>query len=195
MLLHDFPEFLCDYYLSFCDVIPSTCVQLRNLILSAFPRSMRLPDPFTPNLKVNFSVPLSLPSAFSYPSFVSLQDLIHSFIRDWKHLSLNLVWMRYQVTQHYTLSNPRQCTAQHSQHISLITLTLQHDDRWTFSQRSPSRPGCSLTTWQRSVREELDRDWTHTSPPSSLRTCHLFCPPPLFYPPLPAHPRIRTTFL
>lgn len=52
VLLHDFPEFLCDYYLSFCDVIPSTCVQLRNLILSAFPRSMRLPDPFTPNLKV-----------------------------------------------------------------------------------------------------------------------------------------------
>ena len=52
VLLHDFPEFLCDYYLSFCDVIPPTCVQLRNLILSAFPRSMRLPDPFTPNLKV-----------------------------------------------------------------------------------------------------------------------------------------------
>lgn len=53
VLLHDFPEFLCDYHLSFCDVIPATCVQLRNLILSAFPRSMRLPDPFTPNLKVD----------------------------------------------------------------------------------------------------------------------------------------------
>jgi CCR4-NOT transcription complex subunit 1 len=53
VLLHDFPEFLCDYHLSFCDVIPNTCVQLRNLILSAFPRTMRLPDPFTPNLKVD----------------------------------------------------------------------------------------------------------------------------------------------
>lgn len=53
VLLHDFPEFLCDFHLSFCDAIPSTCVQLRNLILSAFPRSMRLPDPFTPNLKVD----------------------------------------------------------------------------------------------------------------------------------------------
>ena len=53
VLLHDFPEFLCDYHLSFCDVIPPTCVQLRNLVLSAFPRSMRLPDPFTPNLKVD----------------------------------------------------------------------------------------------------------------------------------------------
>jgi CCR4-NOT transcription complex subunit 1 len=58
VLLHDFPEFLYDYYLSFCDVIPSTCVQLRNLILSAFPRSMRLPDPFTPNLKVIMSTVL-----------------------------------------------------------------------------------------------------------------------------------------
>jgi CCR4-NOT transcription complex subunit 1 len=53
VLLHDFPEFLCDYHVSFCDVIPQTCVQLRNLVLSAFPRSMRLPDPFTPNLKVD----------------------------------------------------------------------------------------------------------------------------------------------
>lgn len=53
VLLHDFPEFLCDYHISFCDVIPQTCVQLRNLVLSAFPRTMRLPDPFTPNLKVD----------------------------------------------------------------------------------------------------------------------------------------------
>jgi len=53
VLLHDFPEFLCDYHFSFCDVIPNTCVQLRNLVLSAFPRQMRLPDPFTPNLKVD----------------------------------------------------------------------------------------------------------------------------------------------
>lgn len=52
VLLHDFPEFLCDHHFSFCDVIPTTCIQMRNLILSAFPRSMRLPDPFTPNLKV-----------------------------------------------------------------------------------------------------------------------------------------------
>ena len=52
VLLHDFPEFLCDYHFAFCDVIPPSCIQMRNLILSAFPRNMRLPDPFTPNLKV-----------------------------------------------------------------------------------------------------------------------------------------------
>ena len=88
VLLHDFPEFLCDHHYNFCDVIPPNCIQvafkkpycsecliiiqliflrvalnlycvllfylqMRNLILSAFPRNMRLPDPFTPNLKVS----------------------------------------------------------------------------------------------------------------------------------------------
>jgi CCR4-NOT transcription complex subunit 1 len=36
--------------------VPPSCIQMRNLILSAFPRNMRLPDPFTPNLKVRFSL-------------------------------------------------------------------------------------------------------------------------------------------
>jgi CCR4-NOT transcription complex subunit 1 len=61
VLLHDFPEFLSDYHFSFCDVIPSSCIQLRNLFLSAFPRSMRLPDPFTPNLKVDLLPEISQP--------------------------------------------------------------------------------------------------------------------------------------
>lgn len=53
VLLHDFPEFLCEYHFQLCNVIPPSCIQMRNLILSAFPRNMRLPDPFTPNLKVD----------------------------------------------------------------------------------------------------------------------------------------------
>ncbi|CDW52444.1 Not1 and DUF3819 domain containing protein [Trichuris trichiura] len=48
VLLHDFPELLCDYYFAFCDFIPTNCVQLRNLIISAYPRTIRLPDPFLP---------------------------------------------------------------------------------------------------------------------------------------------------
>ncbi|KAJ3332113.1 hypothetical protein HDU76_001257 [Blyttiomyces sp. JEL0837] len=61
VLLHDFPEFLCDYHFSFVDVIPHSCIQLRNLILSAFPRTMRLPDPFTPNLKVDLLPEINQP--------------------------------------------------------------------------------------------------------------------------------------
>ncbi|KAL7319889.1 CCR4-NOT core subunit cdc39 [Mucor circinelloides] len=53
VLLHDFPEFLCSNYVIFAQAIPHSCVQLRNLILSAFPRVMHLPDPFTPDLKLD----------------------------------------------------------------------------------------------------------------------------------------------
>ncbi|KAG5645053.1 hypothetical protein DXG03_007232, partial [Asterophora parasitica] len=50
VLLHDFPEFLSEYYFSLCDIVPPNCVQLRNIILSAFPPSLILPDPYLRNL-------------------------------------------------------------------------------------------------------------------------------------------------
>ncbi|KAL4562855.1 hypothetical protein LXL04_026886 [Taraxacum kok-saghyz] len=59
VLLHDFPEFLCDYHFSFCDIIPASCIQMRNIVLSAFPRNMRLPDPSTPNLKIDLLAEIS----------------------------------------------------------------------------------------------------------------------------------------
>ncbi|XP_010933666.1 uncharacterized protein [Elaeis guineensis] len=59
VLLHDFPEFLCDYHFSFCDVIPPSCIQMRNVILSAFPCDMRLPEPSTPNLKIGLLAEIS----------------------------------------------------------------------------------------------------------------------------------------
>jgi len=61
VLLHDFPEFLSEYHSSFCDTIPPSCIQLRNLILSAFPRNMTLPDPLQPQLKVDKLAELSKP--------------------------------------------------------------------------------------------------------------------------------------
>jgi CCR4-NOT transcription complex subunit 1 len=50
VLLHDFPEFLSEYYFTLCDVIPPRCIQLRNVILSAFPPTLILPDPHLRNL-------------------------------------------------------------------------------------------------------------------------------------------------
>lgn len=44
VLLHDFPDFLSEYHLSLCDAMPAVCVQMRNLVLSAYPRSCRPPD-------------------------------------------------------------------------------------------------------------------------------------------------------
>ncbi|XP_050238653.1 uncharacterized protein LOC126688113 isoform X2 [Mercurialis annua] len=69
VLLHDFPEFLCDYHFTFCDVIPPSCIQMRNIILSAFPRNMRLPDPSTPNLKIDL-----LPEIREAPHILSEVD-------------------------------------------------------------------------------------------------------------------------
>jgi len=66
VLLHDFPELLCEYHFSLCDVIPPSGIQMRNLILSAFPRYIRPPDPFTPHLKVDL-----LPDIHKPPSIRS----------------------------------------------------------------------------------------------------------------------------
>ena len=51
VLLHDFPEFLSEYYFTLCDVIPHRCIQLQNIILSAFPPTVVLPDPHLRNVK------------------------------------------------------------------------------------------------------------------------------------------------
>jgi len=80
VLLHDFPEFLCFFHFSLCNVIPPTCVQLRNLILSAFPRTMRLPDPFTPNLKVDLLPEISINPRI-LADYTSVLDQAHVGLR------------------------------------------------------------------------------------------------------------------
>ncbi|KAG8755159.1 hypothetical protein FRC14_004305 [Serendipita sp. 396] len=45
LLLHDIPEFLSANYFQLCEAIPTNCVQMRNIVLSAFPGTILLPDP------------------------------------------------------------------------------------------------------------------------------------------------------
>ena len=45
VLLHDFPEFLCDYHCGFCDVIPPNCIQV-----SQFSRPLLWTQNKTPSL-------------------------------------------------------------------------------------------------------------------------------------------------
>ncbi|KAK0552103.1 CCR4-NOT core subunit cdc39 [Tilletia horrida] len=52
VILHDFPEFLVEYHQNLCDIIPASCIQLRNLVLCAFPRDRQLPDPFKAGLRL-----------------------------------------------------------------------------------------------------------------------------------------------
>jgi CCR4-NOT transcription complex subunit 1 len=53
MLLHDFPEFVLTYHVQLCDVIPLCCVQIRNVVLCAFPTTIKLPDPFQQSLQID----------------------------------------------------------------------------------------------------------------------------------------------
>lgn len=53
VIRHDFPEFLSDFYFNFVNSLPEHCIQLRNIILSAQPRSIKYYNPFSRNLKVD----------------------------------------------------------------------------------------------------------------------------------------------
>jgi CCR4-NOT transcription complex subunit 1 len=53
ILLHDYPNFLSEYYPSLCEAIAPHFVQLRNIILCAAPKNIRLPTPFLPHLKLD----------------------------------------------------------------------------------------------------------------------------------------------
>ncbi|EJD53329.1 Not1-domain-containing protein [Auricularia subglabra TFB-10046 SS5] len=66
VLLHNFPEFLSEYYFTICDVIPPRCIQLRNVVLSAYPASLVLPDPHLRNIKFD-----SLPDMGPIPPILS----------------------------------------------------------------------------------------------------------------------------
>jgi len=54
LLHHDFPEFLAENHVRLCASIPAYCIQMRNLVVSAYPASIpELPDPFSAGLKVD----------------------------------------------------------------------------------------------------------------------------------------------
>jgi len=58
--------FLCEYSAILCNAIPSNCIQLRNIVLAAYPQNMRLPDPFSPDLVVS-----NLPEMGAIPPVLS----------------------------------------------------------------------------------------------------------------------------
>jgi len=51
ILLNDFPDFLSEFSFVFCDEVPERFTQVRNIILSAFPKNTRPPDPYTINFE------------------------------------------------------------------------------------------------------------------------------------------------
>lgn len=52
-ILKDYPQFLCDFHFNFVNSLPDHAVQLKNMVLAAFPKSVNPPAPFSQGLKVN----------------------------------------------------------------------------------------------------------------------------------------------
>src|ERR1700738_1651892 len=65
VLLHDFPDYFSENHFTLCNLIPPGCVQLKNLVLSAFPRMKRLPDPFMQGLRIENIIENSEPPLLS----------------------------------------------------------------------------------------------------------------------------------
>lgn len=56
VIKQDYPDFLSDFHFNFVNSLPDHCIQLRNIILSAFPPNITQPDPFRKDLKIDLLV-------------------------------------------------------------------------------------------------------------------------------------------
>jgi CCR4-NOT transcription complex subunit 1 len=95
VLLHDLPEFLADYHAYLVPVLPKSAVQMRNLILSAFPKTLKLPDPFQPGLVMRFLPEAKFPVRLLFPfaeSVGAVEPLARAALRGGREASE--VWPR-----------------------------------------------------------------------------------------------------
>lgn len=75
----DYPEFLSEFHFHFVNNLPDHCIQLRNLILYAHPKSIQQPDPFLKHLKIDRlneikQNPKILSNYENFLSFMNLKD-------------------------------------------------------------------------------------------------------------------------
>lgn len=74
VLMHDFPDVLCANHVKLCMHLPARCVQLRNIVLSAFPKAMRLIDPNIAASKFDKIPELAEDPAVNTPPWDALTD-------------------------------------------------------------------------------------------------------------------------
>jgi len=96
VILHDYPEFLCDFHFNFVNSLPEHCIQLRNMILSAFPLNITPPNPMARNLKVDLlqevkCTPRILSNFDNYLSLMNLREDLESYFRTKKALLINTI--------------------------------------------------------------------------------------------------------
>lgn len=86
VLLNDFPDLTIEYHWVLTKNLAPSYVQLRNLILSTFPKNMELPDPLTQGLKVDRLPQIrSSPVVAIDPSIemesLGLKDLVDEYLK------------------------------------------------------------------------------------------------------------------
>ncbi|KAG7855336.1 hypothetical protein KL939_004511 [Ogataea angusta] len=86
VLLHDFPQFLVESANVLVSAMSPSFVQLRNVVLSAAPPKMEIPDPFQPGLKVDRLPDIVVsPPILSHPGLIlqekNLKKLVDSYLR------------------------------------------------------------------------------------------------------------------
>ncbi len=86
VILHDYPEFLCDFHFNFVNALPEHCIQLKNVILSAFPKIIQPPNPFGRNLKVDLlqevkTQPRILANPDNYLSLMNIKEDLENYFR------------------------------------------------------------------------------------------------------------------
>lgn len=86
IILHDFPEFLSDFHFNFVNSLPEHCMQLRNIILSAYPTHVQPPNPLAKNLKVDLltevkTLPKIVSSYDNYLLLMNLREDLEAYFR------------------------------------------------------------------------------------------------------------------
>lgn len=90
ILLHDYPEFLTEWFNPLVSATSLTFIQLRNIILSAVPFNMKVPDPFQQGLKVDRLPEISIaPIVMSDPSQLLLKKKIKKTVDNYLRIPSN----------------------------------------------------------------------------------------------------------
>lgn len=92
LIQHDYPEFFVEYHSSLIDNMPLQYLQLRNVVLSSFPKGTVLPNPFEEGLKLE-SLPgiSSIPVTAVKPELLKLKKPVDNYLRVPSHSSLKIV--------------------------------------------------------------------------------------------------------
>jgi len=76
LILKDYKDFLCDFHFNFVNALPDHAIQLRNMILAAYPSSIELPYPFLKDLKFDKLKDMKEPRILSnYETYLSISNL------------------------------------------------------------------------------------------------------------------------